>query len=124
MPGKRLNKRFPSFGDYYAASENPTISYIGWLGHKDDFQKGAGGFLSGYRYLIRNLIHHVRELDHGVPYPYLVFNKQQALDHVVRRIQVADDLVVLQASLLICNLFVQTYQPLFTLIIMFALMHC
>jgi hypothetical protein len=66
--------------------------------HANDFQRGAGGFLSGYRYLIRNLIHHAREIDHGIPYPYLVFNKQQALDHAVRRIQVADDLVVLQVS--------------------------
>lgn len=96
VPGKQLKKRFPSYGDLYAATENPTISYIGWLGHKQDFQRGAGGFLSGYRYLIRNLIHHVREIDHGVQYPYLVFNKQQALDHAVHRIQVADDLVVLQ----------------------------
>ena len=100
VPGKRLIKRFPSYGDLYAATDNPTIHYIGWLMHKHDFQKGAGGFLSGYRYLIRNLIYHVREIDHGVSYPHLVLNKQEALEHAVHRFQIADDLVILQVSVL------------------------
>ena len=98
VPGKRLKKRFPSYGDLYADSDNSNIHYVGWLMHRPDFQKGAGGFLSGYRYLIRNLIHHVREIDHGVEYPYLVLNKQEALEHAVHRFQVADDLIILQVS--------------------------
>ena len=66
--------------------------------HRSDFQRGAGGFLSRYRYLIRNLVHHVREVDHGIciSYPHFEFTKQQALDHAVRRFQIAADLVILQ----------------------------
>jgi len=108
VPGKRLTKRFPSYGDLYAATDNPTIHYIGWLMHKHDFQKGAGGFLSGYRYLIRNLIHHVREIDHGVSYPHLVLNKQEALEHAVHRFQIADDLVILQDGVVIRDAIVPT----------------
>ena len=98
VPGQRLKTRFPSYGDLYSPSENPDIHYIGWLMHRHDFQRGAGGFLSGYRYLIRNLIHHVRELDYGVKYPHLVLSKQEVLEHAVHRFQVADDLIILQVS--------------------------
>lgn len=45
--------------------------------HERDFRRGAGGFLSGYRYLIRNLIRRAREVDHGVPYPRLVLTKDE-----------------------------------------------
>ena len=101
VPGQILRTRFPSFGDLYAAADNSAVSYVGWLMHRDDFQRGAGGFLSGFRYLIRNLVHHAREVDHGVPYPHLVLAKQQALDHAVRRFQVADDLVILQDGVVV-----------------------
>ncbi len=101
VPGKRLKKRFPPHSDWYAVPDNPSIHYVGWLMHRSDFQRGAGGFLSGYRYLIRNLMHHVREEDHGIPYPHLKFTKQQALDYAVHRFQVADDLVILQDGVVV-----------------------
>lgn len=101
VPGRQCKQRFPSYTNFYASMDNPFISYIGWLMHRDDFQRGAGGFLSGYRYLIRNLIHHVRKLDHGIPYPHHVFQKQQALNHAVHRFQVADDLVILQDGVVV-----------------------
>lgn len=97
VPGMQLTKRrFPLTTDWYAAKDNPSINYIGWLMHQRDFQKGAGGFLSGYRYLIRNLIHHVREEDHGIEYPYHEFSNQEVLNHAVNRFQIASDLIILQ----------------------------
>lgn len=80
--------------DNYATAR---IHYVGWLMHRNDFRRGAGGFLSGYRYLIRNLVHHVREVDHGVPYPRHDFDSvEDVLDHAAMRFQIASDLVVLQ----------------------------
>ena len=76
VPGKRLKERFPPHSDLYAATNNSSISYVGFLMHRSDFQRGAGGFLSRYRYLIRNLVHHVREVDHGIPYPHFELKKQ------------------------------------------------
>jgi hypothetical protein len=35
------------------------------LMHERDYRRGAGGFLSDCRYLVNNLVHCVREADHG-----------------------------------------------------------
>ena len=62
-----------------------------------DFRKGAGGFFSGFRYLIRNLIQQVLLEDFGVEYPYHIFStKDEVIQHAVKRVQVADDLIILQ----------------------------
>lgn len=108
VPGKRLRKRFPPQSDWYAAADNPNVHYVGWPMHRNDFRRGAGGFLAGFRYLIRNLVDHVREEDHGVPYPRLEFTKQRALDHAVRRFQVASDLVILQDGVVVRDAIVPT----------------
>jgi thioredoxin reductase len=54
IPGLSLprKRRFPATLDWYADVQNPSVHYIGWLMHERDFQQGAGGFLSGYRYLV------------------------------------------------------------------------
>jgi hypothetical protein len=102
VPGKQLKtRRFPSSDDWYATKENPSIHYVGWLMHQRDFRRGAGGFLSGFRYLIRNLIHHIREEDHGIQYPFHTFTKKEALEHSVNRFQTADDLVILQDGVIL-----------------------
>lgn len=91
------DRRFPESNDWYELPSHPgTAHYIGWLMHERDFRRGAGGFLSGYRYLIRNLINHVNELDHGVKYPYKLMTKEQAAQHGLYRIQVAHDILILQ----------------------------
>ena len=56
-----------------------------------------GGFFSGFRYLIRNLIRHVMEEDFDIEYPFRVFKtKEEVTRHVVARVQIADDLIILQ----------------------------
>ena len=50
VPGLNLEgERFPAMKDWYEMDSNSNINYVGWLMHKFDFRKGAGGFLSGYR---------------------------------------------------------------------------
>jgi len=47
--------------------------------------------------LIRNLIQQVLLEDFGVQYPYRIFaTKDEVIQHAVKRVQVADDLVILQ----------------------------
>mmetsp|Transcript_32211 Transcript_32211/g.68164 ORF Transcript_32211/g.68164 Transcript_32211/m.68164 type:complete len:669 (+) Transcript_32211:17-2023(+) len=103
VPGMDLShERFPDMTDWYAPPANPRVHYVGWLMHAFDFRRGAGGFLSGYRYLIRNLVHRVRELDHGVPYPSLVFSEvEDTVEHVMRRFQTSHDLVILQDGVVV-----------------------
>ena len=54
------------------------------------------------RYLIRNLVHHVNEVDHGISYPYVTLTtEERLLDYVVRRFQISDELVILQDGVIV-----------------------
>ena len=114
VPGKSLGRRgnkdrFPKTDFWYSAVENPQIHYIGWLMHGDDFQQGAGGFFSGYRYLIRNLVQHILEADHGKEYPSKLFHTKEAVvAHAVARIQIADDLIILQDGRVLRDVIIPT----------------
>ncbi|CAB9523278.1 FAD-dependent oxidoreductase domain-containing protein 2 [Seminavis robusta] len=94
--GLTMGERFPMSGDWYQAVDNNKVHYIGWLMHGRDFRKSAGGFLSGFRYLIRNLAYHIREEDAGIRYPHFVMTKEEVVAKTVARAQVADDIFILQ----------------------------
>ena len=96
VPGVEFKGLFPPTRDWYSWKKNTNVHFVGWLMHAMDYRRGAGGFFSGYRYLIRNLIHWVREQDLRIPYPYLELTKNEVVAHAVARIQTADDLVILQ----------------------------
>lgn len=56
---------------------------------------------------MRNLVHHVREEDHGVAYPYHLFEEPHAvLEHAAHRFQVASDLVILQDGVVVRDMIV------------------
>jgi hypothetical protein len=99
VPGALLgaDERFPAVTNWWQSVEHPSVHYIGWLMHGEDFRKGAGGFFSGFRYLIRNLFLHVHEEDKNVPYPVRSFStKDEIAAHALGRIQTADDLIIMQ----------------------------
>ncbi|CAB9500673.1 FAD-dependent oxidoreductase domain-containing protein 2 [Seminavis robusta] len=107
VPGKHFDSRFPPTNEWYADVDNSNVHYLGWLMHERDFQRGAGGFLSGYRYLVRNLFHHVHEADHGVPYPHHEqLTVEQVVEKAIARIQTADDLIILQDGVVIRDVIV------------------
>jgi len=98
----KSDARFPTTKDWYQAvidddmDMDSKVHYIGWLMHERDFRISAGGFLSGFRYLIRNLAYHVREEDAGVPYPHFVMTRDEVIAKVVERCQIAHDIFILQ----------------------------
>ena len=106
VPGETSVSRFPPTNDWYEAINTPNVHYIGYLMHEADFRKGAGGFLSGYRYLIRNLVNHIQSQDSGISYPRLSLSKEEAIAHAVARFQVADDLVILQDGVVVRDIIV------------------
>jgi hypothetical protein len=99
--GVTLDSRFPPTNDWYQSTDNPSVHFLGWMMHERDFRRGASGFLSGYRYLIRNLAFHIQEEDHGIPYPYETLTKEQVVAKAVARFQVAHDLIILQDGVVI-----------------------
>lgn len=104
--GVTLDSRFPPTNDWYQSTDNPSVHFIGWMMHERDFRRGASGFLSGYRYLIRNLANRIEEEDHGIPYPYDSLTKQQVVVKAVARFQEAHDLIILQDGVVIKDMVV------------------
>ena len=101
VPGMNLTSRFPGMGEWYESADLPNVHYIGWLMQKFDYQRGSGGFLQGYRYLIRNLMHRIREVDEGVEYPYLILDKGQVAKHVAYRLDIVSDLILMQDGVIL-----------------------
>lgn len=82
---------------WYESRAHDRVHYIGWHMHKHDFRQGAGGFASGFRYLIRNLWQHVQAIDQ----PRTALNEMEVTvseiaPYVAQRIQSADDIVIMQ----------------------------
>jgi thioredoxin reductase len=96
VPGMNMTSRFPSTDKWYESKEVPYVHYVGWLMHEQDFQRNSGGFFAGYRYLIQQLMNHVREVDDGVGYPRLRLTKEEVIKHTAHRLDTASDLIILQ----------------------------
>ena len=112
VPGMELqNTRFPPTKDWYESTDVPNVHFLGWLMHQGDFRMGAGGFFSGFRYLIRNLAHHVNHVDFGVPYPYDILTKEQVVERVLARYHAAHDLVILQDGVVIKDVAIKVTAP-------------
>ena len=48
-----INDKYPTITHKYESTSNPNLFFIGALMHSHDYKKGAGGFIHGFRYLIR-----------------------------------------------------------------------
>jgi len=50
---KDYNEKFPKINYNYESSNNSNLFFIGSLMHSHDFKKSSGGFIHGFRYLIK-----------------------------------------------------------------------
>jgi thioredoxin reductase len=48
-----MNNKFPEINAKYESVDNPNLFFIGSLMHSRDFKKSSGGFIHGFRYLIK-----------------------------------------------------------------------
>lgn len=47
------NEKYPEINEIYESTNNTNLYFIGSLMHSRDFKKGSGGFIHGFRYLIK-----------------------------------------------------------------------
>lgn len=77
------NEKYPHINENYESSNNPGLFFIGSLMHSHDFKRGSGGFIHGFRYLIRYFVqlHYTKKYDiktiHGV---------EALVPHIIKRI--------------------------------------
>ena len=64
------NKKYPAIEVNYESSNNTNLFFIGALMHSDDFRKSSGGFIHGFRYLIK----HFMNFNYDIPFEKKEFN--------------------------------------------------
>ena len=84
------SSKFPRVGAWWSDPDpnQPNRWFAGSLMHALDFRESAGGFIHGFRYLVRAQFHHVRAAHFGQPFPSTEFPSfEDAALHATARIQ-------------------------------------
>lgn len=88
------NNKFPLVNYNFESVNNKNLFFIGSLMHSVDFRKSSGGFLSGFRYLIKFFIN----INYQIPLDYIEFNYKsrddiiKLVDHIIYRINTSSDM--------------------------------
>jgi hypothetical protein len=83
------NNKYPHINEKYESSNNPGLFFIGSLMHSHDFKRGSGGFIHGFRYLIRYFfqVHYTKKYDVKI-----LKNQTALVDHIIKRINTTSSL--------------------------------
>lgn len=89
------NKKYPEINGKYESSNNPNLFFIGSLMHSLDCKKSSGGFIHGFRYLIKSFVN----MNYNIPNKVLEFKLNGNLDcyndlakHIMYRVNNASSL--------------------------------
>ena len=79
------NKKYPHITDRYESVGNHNLYFIGSLMHSLDFKKSSGGFIHGFRYLIKYFFHLIYDGQLEIK-KYNVSNVEKLLEHILYKI--------------------------------------
>lgn len=101
-----INNKYPEIKENYESSNNENLFFIGSLMHSHDYRKGSGGFIHGFRYLLKLFI----QVNYGVPKVIHNFKFTGNMDcyeelakHIFKRINYASSLYQLYGTM--CDIF-------------------
>jgi hypothetical protein len=92
------NNKYPEIEPHYESTNNKNLFFIGSLMHSLDFKKSSGGFIHGFRYLIRNFVN----INYNISFNTNVFkiNKiNQLVKHMYNRINTSSALYQMYGQL-------------------------
>lgn len=76
--------KYPQMTADYEAPQAPGLFFLGTIMHARDWRQSSGGFIHGFRYLVRSLHRRLEQRFHGVPWPARpVATEVQALGDVL-----------------------------------------
>lgn len=88
--------KYPQMSPHYESTNNKGLYFVGSLMHPYDYKKSSGGFIHGFRYLIRNFVNAV----YKVPFEMQEFiNVGEMIDHVMLRINTSSALYQMYGQL-------------------------
>eukprot|EP00039_Didymoeca_costata_P011455 m.160913 g.160913 ORF g.160913 m.160913 type:complete len:604 (-) comp15178_c0_seq5:163-1974(-) len=93
--------RFPILGPFYSDPRIENKWYAGANMHGGDYRKSAGGFIHGFRYLIRAQIRFILMKEYAIPWPVHAFTSiDETISFAQKRIQNSSGLYQMQDVLL------------------------
>lgn len=100
------NNKYPEINYNYESTNNKNMFFIGSLMHSKDFKKGSGGFIHGFRYLIRLFT----QLNYSIPFSIKSFSFTGNMDcynelteYIFKRINYSSSLYQMYGTL--CDIF-------------------
>jgi len=66
----RNGNKFPEISLNFESVRHPNMFFLGANAHSLDYKISSGGFLHGFRYMVRNLFNHLRERYHKTSWPH------------------------------------------------------
>lgn len=94
------NNKYPHITEKYESSNNPNLFFIGSLMHSHDFKRGSGGFIHGFRYLIKYFVqlHYTNKYDITT-----LNNRDELVKHFITRINTSSALYQMYGQM--CDIF-------------------
>ena len=101
-----INGKYPEVSPAFESSDNANLYFIGALMHSRDYRNGSGGFIHGFRYLIKLFL----QINYTIPISTLCFNfngnmscYEELAKHMFNRINYASSLYQLYGTM--CDIF-------------------
>ena len=101
-----LGGKFPEITEQYESTSCSNLFFVGSLMHSRDYKKGSGGFIHGFRYLLKLFV----QLHYKVPFVTKTFPFNGTMDcynelatHIFRRINYASSIYQLYGVM--CDVF-------------------
>lgn len=87
-------EKYPEINEKYESTNNKNLFFIGTLMHSHDYKKSSGGFIHGFRYLIRLFVH----LNFNIPLNCKIYNfythihSEILANKIIERINTSSDI--------------------------------
>jgi len=97
-----INDKYPSIKPNFESTNNPNLYFIGSLMHSKDYRKGSGGFIHGFRYLLKlfmQLNYDMPKIIHEFKFTGNMDCYEQLTKHIFRRINYSSSLYQLYGTM-------------------------
>jgi thioredoxin reductase len=85
LKGVGRKVKYPSMKRNYESTRIPNMYFTGTNTHTRDLRKSSGGFIHGFRYIVRTLHRLLEWRNHGVKWPSVTLPFTGLLDYMVKR---------------------------------------
>lgn len=90
-----MNEKYPRINDKYESTNNLNLFFVGSIMHSLDFKKGSGGFIHGFRYLLKYFV----SLNYTKKFDIITLSYDELIPHILYKINKSSALYQLYAQM-------------------------